>query len=91
MVASPTTTIITAFEPVSFKTTPLPIVRPLNARTSMLGPPVCGTTFGAGSVCEQVTPLHVDPLYVSVPEQLRSTALTGASAESCAAVRLLGV
>ena len=57
----------------------------------MLGPPVCVIVLGEGSVCEQVAPLQLDPLYVTVPAQVRATALTGASAVSSCIVKLLGV
>jgi hypothetical protein len=61
-VASPNTRIMTALVPPKLTVTPLATVSDLNARTSMLGPPVWVMVWGAGSVCEHVAPLHDPPL-----------------------------
>jgi hypothetical protein len=80
--ASPYTRIITALVPVKETVTPLAMVRDWKASTSMLGPPLWVTVCGAGSVCEHVAPLHVLPLKVTVPAQLRFTAAAGVMPES---------
>jgi hypothetical protein len=90
-VALPKTRIMTALVPVKLIVTPPATVSDWNARMSMLGPPLCVIVCGAGSVCEQVAPLHALPLNVTVPAHVRFTAAEALRPESCAEVRPAGV
>jgi hypothetical protein len=80
-----------AFGPVRLSVTPLAIVNPWNASTLIGGPPVCETVCAPGRDCPQTAPPHAEPSYVTLPAQLRFTALAGLRPASCDAVRFDGV
>jgi hypothetical protein len=67
------------------------MVNPWKASTLIGGPPVCVIVCAAGSDCEQTAPPHAEPLYVTVPAQLRLTAPAGVRLASCDPVRFEGV
>jgi hypothetical protein len=80
-----------ALAPAKSTVTPLAMVNDPNVKMSIDGPPDCVIVVGVGSVCEQVAPLHDEPLNVTVPAHERFTAPPADRPASCVPVRFAGV